>query len=366
MPGATYSIKKNRIQRGYYPGFELTEKGVLKSVDTEVTHRLYLRAIDTAKLDSEWGRLTIRGTFSEGTVCYVHVIALNEDSFYRQGVETRIEDFLCNPQESHRIKKEFFSRVGGLRFVNAKDMLLYELKGRYLYLMLEVMGEGACEITGMRVDALGDNFMNTFPEVYQERNSFFHRYLSVFSTIYQDFDDDIEKLPELLDVDTCPVELLPLYAKWMGVNVGKDFLEERILRPLVKEAYELNRMKGTKAVLERIAKIVLEEDVLVLERNMMQEYISRDQMQEFERLYGNSIYDVTILVSQYISEVKKSQLLFLLNQFKPIRTRLHIILLKQEGTLDDYSYLDMNAKISTQREGCLDESHEIDGVIRLQ
>ncbi len=388
MAGASYSIKKNRIRRGYYPGFTLMETGELVSTEA-ANHYLYLRAIDSGNTDSLWGRLWFGLDCREDMVSYVYVAALNEDSFYRKGNPTRIEDFLCDEEESHTVKKEFFRQIHAYRFVNKKDLLLYGLKGRYLYIGVEILGEGLCRLDHMRVDLQGDNFMDTFPEIYRERNSFFHRFMSIFSSIYNDFQGDIDDLPGLLDLDTCPVELLPLYASWMGLDVGNDFLEEHSLRTLVKEAYRLNRMKGTKAALERIASIVLGKEVLVLERNMMADYIEsshdagggqniphsspaqgafieKEQLAELERLYGSSIYDVTILVEEMLSEVKKSQLMFLLEQFKPVRSRLHIICLKKTGRLDAYSYLDMNARIPEQGDGRLDASQELDGAIRLE
>ena len=365
MAGSSYSINKNRIEGGYYSGFELDEKGVLTVISEEPVHYLCLRAIDNGISDSAWGRLKLEGSFSESMVCYLYVAAFDEDSFYRKGQPARIDSFLCDREEEITVKKEFFRQARGLRFVHQKDVLLYGLKGRYLYLVLELIGLGEGKITGMKVDSQGDNFMNTFPEIYRERGGFFHRFLSVFSSIYNDFQEDIERLPEILDLDTCPAGLLPVYGGWLGIHVGDDFLEEAVLRTLVKEAYRLNRIKGTRAALERISEIVLGEKVLVLERNVMEDYIEKDQMAQFERLYGNSPYDVTILVLESITEVQKSQLLFLLDQFKPVRSRLHIIRRKKAGTLDSYAYLDMDARISGPGEGSLDTSQELDGLIRL-
>lgn len=368
MAGYSYSIRKNRMLRGYHPGFELSEdaSGVLESISDEPVHYLYLRAIDSAAAGSDWGRLSFQFSGEESLVCYVYAVALDEDSFYRKGEPTRIEDFLCSGEEKHAIKKEFLQRVDASRFVNSKDILLYNLRGRYLYLVFEVIGQGACRISRMRVDQLGDHFMNTFPEIYRERGSFFHRYMSIFSSVYEDFQGNIEDLPKLLDIDSCPAKLLPVYGRWLGIDVGNDFLDERILRPLVKEAYQLNRIKGTKAVLERLTQIFFGEKALVLERNVMADYIGKEQMAEFEKLYGNSIYDVTILVKKPLEETEKSQLMFLLNQFKPVRSRLHLICLKQTGRLDSYSYLDMNARIPGEGTGRLDEKQGLGGTIRLK
>lgn len=365
MAGASYSIKKNRIQRGWHPGLSLEEDGTLLADQKEAVHYLYLRAIDGGREEASWGRLRFDVTCSEHMVYYLYAAAFDEDSFYRNQKPVKIEDFLCSQEESHSIKRRFLKEAGFTKWINQSDVLLYEMQGRYLYLVLEILGEGEFSLSKMRVDQQGDSFMQTFPEVYREKNSFFHRYLSVFSSIYQDFQEDIDHLPDLLNLETCPASLLSVYAGWLGLQVGENFLEEEILRKLVKEAYALGRIKGTKEALLRIAKIVLDEEVLVLERNVMSAYIQQEQLEQMNRLYGHSVHDVTILVNTPLSEVKKSQLLFLMDQYRPIRSRLHVICLKKSSILDSYTYLDINAQVPWQGEGSLDEDREMDGSICL-
>lgn len=366
MAGASYSIKKNRIQRGWHPGFVLKEDGTLTLNPEEGIHMLYLRAVDGGAEGASWGRLRYQVSCSEDMVYYLYAAAFDQDSFYRREQPVRIEDFLCDRQESHGIKRQFLKEAGFFKFTNQKDLLLYELQGRYLYLVLEVQGAGDFSMRQMRVDQQGDPFMNTFPEVYRERGSFFHRYLSVFSSIYEDFQEEIDELPKLLDLDTCPAFLLPVYASWLGLEVGENFLEEPILRALVKEAYALNRIKGTKEALLRIVRIVLGKEAVVLERNVMSACIRKEQLEQMNLLYGRTAHDVTILVDSALTEVKKSQLLFLLDQFRPIRSRLHVICLKKTCVLDAYSYLDWNARIPWQGEGRLDRKQEMDGAVCLQ
>lgn len=366
MAGASYSIKKNRIERGWHPGFVLDGDGTLRLDPGEGVHMLYLRAVDGGEEGASWGRLRFRVSCPEDTVYYLYAAAFDQDSFYRREQPVRIEDFLCDRRESHEIKRQFMKEAGFLKFTNQKDVLLYELQGRNLYLVLEVQGMGDFSMGQMRVDQQGDPFMNTFPEIYRERGSFFHRYLSVFSSIYEDFQEEIDDLPKLLDLDTCPAFLLPVYASWLGLRVGENFLEEPVLRALVKEAFSLNRIKGTKAALLRIARIVLGEEVVVLERNVMSAHIRKEQLKQVNRLYGGTVHDVTILVDQALTEVKKSQLLFLLDQFRPIRSRIHVVCLKKTCVLDSYCYLDWNAGIPWQGEGRLDREMEMDGAVCLR
>lgn len=367
MAGICYSVKKNRIRQGFHPGFELLEDGTLSAQTQEAEHYLYLRSFDGTEQDADWGRLRFQAEFGEDMTCYVYVAAMNEDSFYRQGAPTKIEDFLCSLEESSLLKRHFLEQIHAKRYVNQKDILLYDQKGRYLYIVFELIGEGAASFSNIKVEKQGDNFMNTFPEIYRENGGFFHRFLSVFSSIYNDFQTDIDGVAALLELDECPEELLPVYARWLGIEVSDEFATEEWLRTLVKEAYHLNRMKGTKWAIERVAEIVLGEPVLVLENNVMKEYVKENGMEQFRKLYGSSDYDVTVLVKRYTPELLKSRLLLLLEQFKPIRSRIHIIYLKDSTTLDYHSYMDMNAVTAKEEKGCLDEDRQfMDGVTTLQ
>lgn len=365
MTGIHYTIKHNRLSRGYHRGMELKEDGTLVGILGEGIHTLCLPALDSAEEDATWGRVSFSLQMEENTICYVYAMALNEDFFYQNGEKIRVEQFLFDPEVPDRQKQFFLEEHKAVRFVGQSDVLLYALTGRYLYLMFRIMGEGEFQISNIRIDRIGDNFMNTFPEVYRERNSFFHRYLSIFSSIFNDFQEDIHDLPRLLDLNTCPRELLPIYGKWLGIDITGDFLEEEQERTLVKEAYSLNRMKGTKAAVARICEILLGEEVRVLEQNVMKEYVTREEAGDFMDLYGRSPYDVTILVNRPISETLRYQLMFLLNQFRPVRSKIRIVSMESKGMLDAHSYLDINARIFKQEEGSLDESKTLDSYLVL-
>ena len=277
-----------------------------------------------------------------------------------------IEDILKDSEISTKDKVQFMEELGAVKQINQTDILLYELEGRYLYLCVEVQGLGEGEIRNLWVDNQGDFFLDTFPEVYREHGSFFHRYMSVFSCIYMDFQEKIDKVADFLDIDTAPAEILPIFCKWMGLDVSGDFLTEDRLRTLVREAYHLNRTKGTREALLRVCEIVLGEKVVILEKNVIRENTQAENQKIYEDLYGNGIYDVTLLVHTFVAENQKSQLMFLLNQFKPVRTNLKIKFLDQKGSLDGHVYMDMNAQVMDTRAVVLDERAGLDGNIVLK
>ncbi len=335
-----YSIKRNRIQKGSLKGFTLTGENELVYSQQEAENSLFLPPLDGVEEGSFWGRLTMELTCSEENVCYLHVAASDSEEY---------RELFTDPGVRTGEKTDLIKKLGGRRFVNTQDVLLYDLAGRYLYIGIEVLGFGEVSIKNIRVGARGDNFMNMFPQVYQERNSFFHRYLSVFSSIYNDISDGREKLHEMLDLDKCSKDLLVMYASWFGIDVSGGFLPEDILRTFVKEAYHLNRIKGTKKALLRILQIFLGEDSVLLEN----------------RLQDGGIYEVTVLVNRKLTEELRHQITFMLDQFKPIRTKIRLLQMEHEAVMDGNSYLDMNATIPESKHVVLDEEAMYDGTITL-
>ncbi len=357
MARINYSIRKNRLERSFLSGMEIDEEngGLMFDGGTGI-HRVYLDVIDSATEDATWGRFSFSAGLQENMALYVYAFASNQDTWYEDnGTVFSIQDMLFSDEVPDEDKKRVFSGDNALRFVGKQDMLLYGITGRFLYLAIEVLGSGDGFLDHLKVDRKGDQFMDAFPAVYRENNSFFHRFLSVFSSIYNDLDHEIERLPDLLDAEKCPRECLKVYAGWLGINLSGDFLTEEAERTFVKEAYELNRRKGTKGCLLRVLEIVLGETPVILENNTVRSYLEKGEMQGAEGMTGG-VYDVNILIRTPLSETDKQQLMFLLNQFKPIRTNLHLVQLKETSVLDDEVYLDMNAVIAGETVGVLDDN----------
>ncbi len=345
-----YSVKNNRIKQSCIRGFSLKDNSTLAIDEQSMEHLAFFKPIEGVNDGALWGRLSSRLLLSEEIVCYIYVIASdNLDIADGQGGSINLESFLMDENEDPYRKISFITNLGAKRFVNSPDVLLYELSGKYLFIAVEMLGNGPAEIGNIRVGVRGDNFMGAFPQVYQERNSFFHRYMSVFSSIYNDISEQNEKLYEMLDLDKCSPELLEMYGSWFGIDLKGGFLPEHILRSIVKEAYLLNRMKGTRWVLERILNIVVGDEVILLEN----------------RLQEGGIFEVTVLINAKLTEELRHQLTFLLDQFKPLRTQIRLLQMEKEAIMDGNSYLDMNAAIPGEKHVVLDEEALYDGAITL-
>ncbi|MBP5415884.1 MAG: hypothetical protein ILN61_11805 [Lachnospiraceae bacterium] len=345
-----YSIKSNRIKSAYLKGFDHDDTGSITLNENENEHFIFFKPLDGVNDASAWGRFSCRLETSEEMVCYIYLFAT--DITYikdENGKLISIEEMLFDPDISTYDKITFMTSNGAKRLVNCEDALLYELEGRYLYLAIEMMGYGSAFLKKLRISAVGDNFMDTFPQVYQEKGGFFHRYMSVFSSIYNDFSEQNEQLYKMLDLNTCSAELLEMYGSWFGIDLKGGFLSEDVLRQLVKEAYQLNKMKGTKKGIERVLEIILGEKPVLLEN----------------RMQNGGVFEITILIKRRLTEELRHRLVFMVDQFKPLRTKIRLIQMENEVVLDGNTYLDMNAAIPQEKKPVLDEEALYDGAFTL-
>lgn len=358
-----YSIRSNRIRSGIMTGF--TQDGnALAAVEKNAMHMILFQPFDGVEEDARWQRFSMHIELAQDVSCTIYVRTSNNRKLSAQDDFMEPERYFST-ENDYWMWKRYLEETGFVAYSGKKDIVLYEHTGRYLWLCIELTGEGVSRISDMMISMQSDDFMPFFPEVYREWNGFFHRYLSIFSTIYTDFRKQYEAAPQLLDVDTAPIELLPALAGWLGINLSEDYLEEDIIRSLVREAPVLNRMKGTRYAVERITKIILDEKPTIIENNVLWEQEKKEAQENVVSTYGNSRYDVTVMLPDIADEGKKQQYAYILNQFIPIRCKLHILYLKERSVLDKYTYLDLNAQLGASRESVLDTGLGMDNDVIL-
>lgn len=341
-----YTMKDRKFRCACLKGFSIKNNVLQISLSNSEKASCYLAALDGAEENQSWGRIHIHGELTGHLSLQVHAMALNEKNMTIQGTKINVEDFFRDNTIADRKKEELFELSGGIAAKQQKDCLLYSLKGRYLWIALTVEGEGSGQIESVKVYQKGDDFMQVFPQIYQERNSFFHRYLSVFSAVYQDFDWELEHVYELFDPDTASYRQLLELAGWLGFDVRGDFLEESVLRKFIGQAYLLNKYKGTKVALQRVIELVLGEPAIIREK-CMEAHIQKEKGQTQKE-------DIIILIKTEVDQKKKTGLLFLLEQFKPMKCSMRIIFLKKGGRMDTHTYLDVNAMTEDYTFGYLD------------
>lgn len=356
-----YVYGKNRLMRSLTDGFLLSEGGSLVTTDEEKSvRRIIIGGLDGITPDLQWGRVSFNIAARGDYVVTLRAIATNDPVFIRKGELTAIDDFLLDSEVEWSIKEQFFGVADGIETSGAKDILLYKLRGRYLYLWLELDGTCSASISDLTVYVPGDNFARTFPAVYQTEDDFFKRYLSIFSTIYNSLDETIDGLESFLNPDTAPVPALHHFAAWLGVETEGSLTDEAALRRVIKALPELLSEKGTKQAIEKVVQLFIDVPFYVVERNLL------TQQQLDCEMYGSSPYDFSILINREPDESLRACLEFFINQFKPIRSRCKIIFFGKNSSLDSFTYLDFNGTVMQSVPGELDAGKALTGTTYLK
>ncbi|MEG0763087.1 MAG: phage tail protein [Oscillospiraceae bacterium] len=357
-----YSIRRNRLMQGLREGFNITKDGSLLTVAKGARHSIILAGLDSAKDNCAWGRLTMKSSLTDDGVLTIRIIASDQpDCMYKDSL-INIDSFLLDSSIEQIAKKKFFEDCNCKCFDGSTDILLYELKGRYLWVWMELVGEATGALSDIRVYIPGDNFFRTLPQVYQNQpDDFYHRYLSIFSTIYCEQQDIIEAMPQYMDVDTAPARFLPLFAQWLGLQLDGNFLDEAMLRKFVKATPELLAVKGTRQAIEGVVRILVDVPFSLVEYNLLQE-----QNVAHNNIYGSDPFDFTLLISQKADERLRACLRFLIQQFSPVRSRCNIVFLNDCVGMDAFTYMDVNASLMSIQSGALDDGDSLSGITFLQ
>jgi phage tail-like protein len=357
-----YKIGVARMERACKDGFELTPDETLVSAGRGRKSEIFFGKIDGVLEGCPWGRFAFDVDAEEDTVFTVRVMASDDPQLIRNGEAVDADDVLLDPSVGANEKlAEFETR--GWRAEDASvysDILLYGHYGRYLWIYLSAQG-GKASFSNFRAYAPGDNFLGTFPEVYREEGSFFHRYISIFSSMYNDLQEKIDAVDALLDPDTAPAPLLPVYASWFGISLDGDIVDERRLRALLKKVPSLVRKKGTREAIEELVGIFVDAPFYIVERQTVLRHANAENRRILERLYGDDPFSFTLLIDRAPDEKLQLRLTRLIEQFKPVRMNVRILFMSGSAALDGGANLDLNAVLADPSGGSLDDGVVLSG-----
>jgi phage tail-like protein len=337
-------------------GFERLDDGGIAAIDAAARHSCFLERIDGGRRGCKWGRLRFTAQSEEGAIPVIHAFATDDEQLLASGEVTTYDSVLLNPREPVSRKRRLFELAAASKFVGKEDVLLYEQEGRYLWLCVEILGQGKAVLRNFEVFTPRDNFLGSFPEIYRMDGEFFHRYLAVFSSLYYDLQDTVDSMDSLVDADTAPKEALPILAGWLGLEPDEGALSETQFRLLLKAAYDIIRAKGTRRAVHDVLSVFFDRPFYIVEQREAKDIMAGRDRDVCERLYGDSPFDLTVLVRHEPDERLRDGLKYLIRQFAPLRTRIETVFLENTSRLDDYTYCDINARITGFDAGRLDES----------
>lgn len=357
-----YRITNSRLKRSHCTGMKLGLDGSLIRDPDAPQARCLMARLDSNTQDCPWGRFSLKKELDPEQILTIKVFASNDTQLIQQDTLTDIDDFLLDDRVPLEKKESLFTKGGGAQFTGTEDMLLYGQVGRYLWIWVEISGMGQGTISQMKIHVPGDNFYATFPQVYQNDGEFFHRYMSIYSTLYSDMQEKIDNIHQLIQVETAPLPILHILAGWLGLKVKDAFLTEEELRSLLLCAYDLLSIKGTLGCIEKLIKLFVTEDVYIVERNQL----SHGELEDVGTQYGSSPFDCSILINRRDNEELRQKLTVLVKQFSPFRSQVQIVFVGEGIGLDDFAYLDINSKLVSSTIGTMDDGKALTGRIYLE
>lgn len=129
------------------------------------------------------------------------------------------------------------------------EILLQEIKGRYIQLQLTLEGGGRAtpRIYALRLWYPRFSYLQYLPAIYREdpfHASFLERWLANFEGVFTGLEDMIDQLAILLDPRSAPADSLPWLAGWLGLILDPLWqVEQR--RFFIRHAMAFYRLRGT-------------------------------------------------------------------------------------------------------------------------
>lgn len=296
--------------------------------------------------------------------CQWHRLMLEAEIPAKTGLEV---DFYTsdNPIELASIDPEAWQLVlsSPQNSLETKDALFDEAQGRYLILRFKLSGDGnsSPQIETVRIYFERQSYLRYLPATYQENSrgrDFLERFLSIFESMSLEMEEKIAGINQYWDVMAVEPEFLDWLASWLAI-INDDQWSEKKRRELLKQAFPLFKLRGTKKGLHRIIKIFTGKNVGIVEHFRLRpplvlgqaslvgittfvgpkptqrlilgeesarigEFLLTDEEDSPEKPFEYDAYDFTVLAdtSQLKDEEAKEQALRrLIEQDKPAHTR---------------------------------------------
>lgn len=330
------------LARGSLSRMELSEDDRLTGTGGGVFSYL-APMFDSEDQDGTWHRLVLAGDFSG---CKYEIVAAATNADLQEiivGAHT--------PSE----KLEILKKYTYVRKVNTDDLLLHELKGRYLWVFIQVFGARADSrfcIDGFRVEFPCQSFTEYLPEIYQqERGAFFERYMAVLQSLYEDLEQKVDQIPDDLDYETTPDENLPLFAQWTGNWAAGHRYSADQMRFLIRHLQEIQSGRGTKKVMEQMIRLVTGRYAKIIEYFKWHDWMRKGSglLEDYERLFGKNEDTFTVMIDMSVQgkPVSREWLMRFLDDYAPLGMHCNVVLLQKSSQMDGHCYLDRNSCLST-------------------
>ena len=346
------------------------DKLVFKSRTGE--NGIYISApFDSMQSGTIWHRLRMNIDLPSTATCKMRVYASDTPEIILPSLEVgkrpRIDlnEYLSDESINVTSKIDLFDYIEAKLYENPRDILLFGLKGRYLWVCIEIISyeKEPIYIDSMKIEFPQVSFVDYLPEVYRKDSdvdSFLARFMGIFQSMYVDLEDDIDYIALKFDADRTTKDFLSWMSEWLSIKDASVWGEKR-LRHLIKESVKIYKMKGTR---KAVAKIVEEyagiEPTIVEQFDIKNNSLYEQQKEMVENLFGDNGYVFTVMIPE--SHVKDTEtyveLMRIINSVKPIDSICNLVVLSDQMRLDHHCYMGINSFITKNEKLTLDKKQK--------
>lgn len=351
--------KESDYKRGYIHNLDILQNGIRIKKNSREKGIFISRLLDSRQTQMSWHRLRIRGNGKQGAAFRLSIYAGNQRCFVFRNKKMDLEDFIRCESVPLEEKLQYLSPWLQKQAAGQDEMLLHEVKGRYLWFVIELYRQqDTGGIFDIQIFFPGQSWMKYLPEIYQkaDEDSFLERYLGIFQTIYEDLNDAIRQMPQNFDVETAQGDYLVWLAKWLGIEDSYIWSEKQ-LRQLLYNGVSLYKRRGTRGGLKDFVALYTGEVPFIVENHQLQ-YFRKDKrrFEKLQRLYGSSAYSFTVLVREQAvaSRWKQKALIKIIEDIKPVQMEWRLVIIKPYIFADRYSYIGINSVLGKYANMALD------------
>lgn len=193
------------------------------------------------------------------------------------------------------------------------------------------------------------NPLEYLPELYLKAGSFTERFLSIFTDIYCELEEKIDKSAELYDPGICPEEFVEWLGEWISAENMQLFPDDK-KREYLLALPRLSMYRGTLRGLSELLELYCGSKVFIVECYHAKRYFS--SCKDLARLYPGGRFTVWILCSP--TKSKTDALEEIVGAQLPANITAKIKLLANITELNNYCYLGVNSILEGTRRGALD------------
>ena len=337
--------KESDYRRGYLENMDIVEAGLLPRKHSRDKGVFISRLLDSREVETNWHRLCVRG--KEG-ICWISVYAGNQRSFLYQGEEMDLEQFIRQRDITLEEKKQCMAPWLQKQAGGRTDILIHEVRGRYLWLMIEMYWQqDAGRLHDIQIYFPKQSWISYLPEIYEreDKNGFLERYLGIFQSIHEDLDEEIRGSTQKFDWESAREADLVWLARWLDIH-EEHIWSERQLRRLLGNAVPMYRRRGTRRGIMEFTALYTGEYPFIVEHHQVRYFQGRKEYyRRLVQLYGDDEYVFHVLIREEVLESAWQQrgLMKIMDDVKPAHMECSLVVLKPFLFLGQHSYLGINS-----------------------